>query len=80
ELTTSEYEILRVLSLNAGRVSDYESLLRQVSGKQEDRDARNALRTLVRGLRWKLGDSATNSRYILTERRVGYRMPRPGAP
>ena len=80
ELTTSEYETLRVLSLNAGRVSDYESLLRQVSGKQEDRDAKNALRTLVRGLRKKLGDSATNSRYILTERGVGYRMPRPGAP
>ena len=79
-LTTSEYEFLRVLSLNAGRVSDYESLLRQVSGKQEDRDAKNALRTLVRGLRRKLGDSATNSRYILTERRIGYRMPRPGAP
>ena len=80
ELTTSEYEFLRVLSLNAGRVSGYESVLRQVSGKQEDRDAKNALRTLVRGLRRKLGDSATNSRYILTERGVGYRMPRPGGP
>ena len=80
ELTTSEYEFLRVLSANAGRVSDYKSVLRLVSGKQEDRDAKNALRTLVRGLRRKLGDSATNSRYILTERGVGYRMPRPGRP
>ena len=77
ELTTSEFEFLRVLSLNAGRVSDHESLLRQISGKQEDRDARNALRTLVKGLRQKLGDTATDSRYILTERGVGYRMPRP---
>ena len=77
ELTASEFEFLRVLSLNAGRVSDYETVLRQVSGKQEDRDAKNALRTLVRGLRQKIGDTATNSRYILTERGVGYRMPRP---
>ena len=77
ELTASEYEFLRVLSLNAGRLSDYKTLLRQVSGKNEDRHARNALRTLVRGLRHKLGDTATNSRYILTERGVGYRMPRP---
>ena len=80
ELTTSEYEFLRVLSVNAGRVSDYESVLRQVSGKQEDRNARNALRTLVRSLRQKLGDSATDSRYILTERGVGYRMPKPRGP
>ena len=78
ELTASEFEFLRVLSLNAGRVSDYETVLRQVSGKQEDRDAKNALRTLVRGLRQKLGDTATDSKYILTERGVGYRMPRPG--
>ena len=78
ELTASEFEFLRVLSLNAGRVSDYETVLRQVSGKQEDRDAKNALRTLVRGLRKKIGDTATHSRYILTERGVGYRMPRPG--
>ena len=80
ELTTSEYEILRVLSQGAGRVSDYEYLLRQVSGKQDDRDARNALRTLIKSLRQKLGDSATDPAYILNERGVGYRMPRPGAP
>ena len=77
DLTASEYELLRVLSLNAGRVSDYESLLRRVSGKQDDRDARNALRTLIKSLRGKLGDTATDPAYILTERGVGYRMPRP---
>ena len=79
ELTASEYEILRVLSQDAGRVSDYESLLRRVSGKQDDRDARNALRTLIKSLRQKLGDTATDPAYILTERGVGYRMPRPQA-
>ena len=58
-------------------MSDYESLLRRVSGKQNDRDARNALRTLIKSLRQKLGDTATDPAYILTERGVGYRMPRP---
>ena len=30
ELTATEYELLRVLSLNAGRVVTYDTLLRQV--------------------------------------------------
>ena len=77
ELTATEYELLRVLSLNAGRVSAYESLLRQVSGKPRDRAAMVALRGLVKSLRRKLGDVAIEPAYILTERSVGYRMPRP---
>ena len=50
ELTATEYELLRVLSLNAGRVSGYESLLRQVSGKARNRAAMVALRGLVKTL------------------------------
>ena len=76
ELTATEYELLRVLSLNAGRVSAYEPLLRQVSGKSNDPDAKVALRTLIKSLRRKLGDDAANPAYILNERGVGYRMPR----
>ena len=77
DLTASEYELLRVLSQNAGRVSAYEPLLRQVAGKAHDPDAKVALRTLVKSLRRKLGDDAANPAYILNERAVGYRMPRP---
>ena len=77
ELTASEYEIVRVLSLNAGKVVAYERLLRQVFDKQDDPDARNALRTLVASLRRKLGDSASDPAYVRNVRRVGYRMPRP---
>ena len=77
DLTATEYEILRVLSLNAGRVSAYEPLLRQVSGKSNDRDAKIALRTLVKSLRRKLGDDAAKPAYVLNERGIGYRMPRP---
>ncbi len=35
-LTATEYELLRVLSLNAGRVVTYEALLRQVWGGREE--------------------------------------------
>ena len=34
------------------------------------------LRATMRNLRSKLGDDASNPKYIYTEPRVGYRMPR----
>ena len=37
QLTATEYELLRVLSRNAGRVSTYEALLRQVWGRTAQR-------------------------------------------
>ena len=75
ELTPSEYELLRLLSLKRGQVLTYQTLVRQVSGKHCDHDARVALRSLVKNLRRKLGDDASNPAYILNERGVGYRMP-----
>ena len=80
ELTASEYELLRVLSLKAGRVVDYAALLRQISNKQPNHNAHVALRTLAKSLRRKLGDDGSNPAYILTQHGVGYRMPRPGGP
>ena len=76
-LTATEYELLRVLSLNAGHVTTYEAALHQVWGGQEH--ARPALvRAFVRKLRAKLGDDSADPDYIFNERSVGYRMPRPG--
>ncbi len=75
-LTATEYELLRVLSVNAGRILTYDSLLRQVWTTQETTD-RRVVHALVKRLRGKLGDDASNPDYILTERRVGYRMPKP---
>ena len=34
------------------------------------------MRTVISGLRRKLGDDADNPTYIFTEPRVGYRMPK----
>ena len=77
ELTATEYKLLRVLSLNAGRVLTHESLLRQVWGER-NYGGPKLVRTFIKKLRHKLGDDANESAYIVTERGVGYRMGRPG--
>ena len=78
-LTATEYELLRVLSVNAGNMLTYDELLREVwrlphSGSSE------RVRTLVKTLRRKLGDVPAKPTYILNERGVGYRMLRPSEP
>ena len=72
-LTAKEYDLLTVLSRNAGRVMTNEALLRQVWGKCGG-DKPGPVRTFVKKLRHKLGDDAADPAYILTERAVGYRM------
>ncbi len=81
ELTATEYELLRVLSQNAGRVLTYDRLLRAVWGRRGAQTPGH-VRTYVKKLRRKLGDDAAGPAYILTARGVGYRMPEPdsGAP
>ena len=78
ELTATEYDVLRVLSVSAGRVLTYDSLLRQVwGGRGRSASDPKLVRALVKRLRRKLGDDATNPTYVLNERGVGYRMPGP---
>ena len=77
DLTATEYELLRVLSLNAGRVSSYEDLLRRVWSGKGYRDPK-LVRAFIKKLRRKLGDDAARPAYIRTERGVGYRMGTPG--
>ena len=76
-LTATEYELLRVLALNAGRVVTYDTLLRRVWSGRSSADA-NLVRIFVRNLRRKLGDDAANPAWIFNERGVGYRMAEPG--
>ena len=78
ELTATEYELLRTLSLNAGRVSTYDMLLRRVWGRRDTKDT-GRLRTVMKKLRRKLGDDAARPSWIFSERGVGYRMPKRGA-
>ena len=72
-LLPMEYRMLVELSANAGRVQTYERLLDRVWGERATGDLR-PMRTIVRKLRRKLGDDASNPIYIFTESRVGYRM------
>ena len=76
ELTATEYELLRVLSLEAGRVVTFDTLLRRIWARSENPDA-NLVRIFVRNLRRKLGDSAASPAYIFNQRGVGYRMANP---
>ena len=75
KLTATEFELLRIFSLNAGRVLTYDALLRQVWGGQTSGSV-EVVRTFVKRLRERLHDHAANPVYIHTERGVGYRMPR----
>ena len=77
ELTATEYELLRVLSLDAGRVVTYEALLRKVWSGREAGDL-DLVRNFVKKLRAKLGEDAANPIWIFNVRGVGYRMPKPG--
>ena len=76
QLTPTEYELLRVLSVNAGRVLTHESLLRQAwrGGDQRPPDPK-LVRAVVKRLRRKLEDDAADPVYIRNERGVGYFMP-----
>ena len=75
ELTAIEYAVLFELSANAGRVLTHAQLLQRVWGKEPDGDS-GLVRTIVNRLRRKLADDADNPAYILTQPRVGYRMPK----
>ena len=65
-----------VIFLSAyGRVLTHQHLLERVWGRKGDGDVR-PMRTIASKLRRKLGEDADNPRYIFTEPRVGFRMPR----
>ena len=76
ELTATEYELLRVLSLDAGRLVTFDTLLRRVWANRENADA-HLVRIFVKNLRRKLGDNAAKPAYIFNRRGVGYRMAKP---
>ena len=79
ELTATEFELLRALSLNAGRVCSYDALLRQVWGGRDYGDT-DLVRAFIKKLRRKLGDDPKEPTYIFNQRGVGYRMARTDRP
>ena len=73
DLTTTEYEVLRVLSFGGGRVATYRSLLRQAWRRHDGTVRPKLVHALVKRLRGKLGPCGAD--YIVNARGVGYRMP-----
>ncbi len=73
QLTPTEYDLLRVLVMNAGRVLTHHQLLRQVWGVGFDEEA-HMLRVNISNLRRKIEPDPTRPRYIMTEPGVGYRL------
>lgn len=72
-VTRKEYQLLRLLVRNAGRVLTHQHLLREVWGPGFTGET-HYLRVLVSGLRQKLGDDPADPQFIVTEQGVGYRL------
>jgi two-component system KDP operon response regulator KdpE len=72
-LTPTEYDILRTLVQNAGKVLTHKQILHQVWGSAYAQDM-HLLRVNMSNLRRKLEPDPTWPRYILTEAGVGYRL------
>jgi two-component system, OmpR family, KDP operon response regulator KdpE len=70
-LTPTEYELLRQLMLNAGKVMTHRVLLREIWGPEYGDEA-DYLRVYIRQLRRKVEPEASHPHYIITEPGVGY--------
>jgi len=72
-LTPIEYDLLRVLIQNAGKVLTHRHLLRQVWGPGYESEL-HLLRVNISNLRRKIEPDLVRPQYILTEPGVGYRL------
>jgi two-component system KDP operon response regulator KdpE len=72
-LTPIEFDLLRVLARNRGRLMTHRDLLREVWGPEYVDDVQ-PLRTHIARLRAKIEPDATTQQYVVTEPGVGYRF------
>lgn len=73
KLTPTEYDILRLMAANAGKVLTHRQLLKEIWGIEDPHD-NQYLRVYVRQLRKKIEPDPSRPHYILTEPGVGYRL------
>ncbi len=73
DLTPTEFDLLRVLIRNAGKVITHRQLINNVWGAMIENDDR-MLRVNIRNLRKKIEPDPDQPYYILTELGVGYRL------
>jgi len=72
-LTPTEYDILRLLMQNAGKVITHRQLLKQVWGTAYESEM-HLLRVNISNLRRKIEPDPTRPHYLVTEPGVGYRL------
>jgi two-component system KDP operon response regulator KdpE len=77
-LTPIEFDLVRVLAQNHGRLVTHRTLLREVWGPEYG-DATHYLRVHVAHIRAKLEPDPARPQYVLTEPGVGYRLRDPAA-
>jgi two-component system, OmpR family, KDP operon response regulator KdpE len=73
QLTPTEYELLRLLVIHAGKVLTHGQILRRIWGAAYVEQP-HVLRVNISNLRRKIEADASIPRYILTEPGVGYRL------
>ena len=74
-LTATEYKLLRLLSVNVGKVLTYATIIREIWGGTVDMDL-VSLRVHMASLRKKLSDSSAEEPLIETHVGIGYSMNR----
>lgn len=73
QLTPTEYDLLRLLAIHAGKVLTHNQILKQIWGPGH-LEQPHVLRVTVSNLRRKIEQDVSRPRYIVTELGVGYRM------
>jgi two-component system KDP operon response regulator KdpE len=73
QLTATEYDLLRLLVMHAGKVLTHTHILRQIWGPAYTEQP-HLLRVNISNLRRKIEPEPNQPRYILTELGVGYRL------
>jgi two-component system, OmpR family, KDP operon response regulator KdpE len=78
QLTPNEFELLRVLAQNEGKLMTHPAILREVWGPAYGTES-HYLHVYVSQLRRKLEADPARPRYLLTEPGAGYRLVNPVA-
>ena len=73
KLTPTEYEIIKIMAQQAGRVLTHKQLLKAVWGNAYNDDT-HYIRVYIGQLRRKIEEDPAQPRYIITESGVGYRL------
>lgn len=73
QLTPTEYDLLRLLVIHAGKVLTHRQILKQIWGVAYV-DQPHVLRVNISNLRHKLEKDPSRPRYLVTEVGVGYRL------